>query len=243
MAKWKQALRAILPFKLYFFLKRRLEETLSSLSNESLDSLAKIYKTDKGWAHGYPPIYEKWLHGYRRKPIRMLEIGVGGYAKTHFGGNSLRMWKRYFSKGIITGIDIHDKKEFAEKRIHIYQGDQAEAEFLKKVNQEQGPFDIILDDGSHQQAHILASYQTLFPLLKPGGIYIIEDTQTAYWPKYQGSTQLMKTIPSSMNHIIDRIHHVNRSEWIKEDVPADLVVDPIESIAFYHNLIFVVKSR
>ena len=233
----------ILPNGLYQFLRRRFEETQASLSSESLDSLAKIYKTDKGGVHEYTPIYEKWLHEFRRKPIRLLEIGVGGYNKEHLGGNSLRMWKRYFTRGEITGIDIHDKKEFEEKRIHIYRGDQADPEFLKEVNRLQGPFDIIIDDGSHQQSHIITSFDTLFPLLKPGGIYIIEDTQTAYWPKTQGSTQMMKEIPSSMNHIIKMIHDVNRSEWIKEDVPQGVVASPVECIAFYHNLIFVVKSK
>ncbi|HJW30670.1 MAG TPA: class I SAM-dependent methyltransferase, partial [Saprospiraceae bacterium] len=175
-------------------MKRIKEETQALVSRDDLTSLAKIYKTDKWGAHAYTPIYDKWFRDLRHRPVRLLEIGVGGFTKAHFGGNSLRMWKRYFPKGRITGIDIYDKTEFEEKRIRIYTGDQADAAFLEKINRAEGPFDIIIDDGSHNQSDILASLATLFPLLKPGGIYVIEDTQTSYWERYEGSTSQMKNI-------------------------------------------------
>ncbi|MEP6794896.1 MAG: class I SAM-dependent methyltransferase, partial [Saprospiraceae bacterium] len=150
--------------------------------------------------HSYTPVYEKWFREIRFKPVKLLEIGVGGYSKTHMGGDSLRMWKSYFPKGIITGIDIYDKTDLAENRIHIYTGDQSNVDFLKNVSDQEGPFDIIIDDGSHVQSHIITSFESLFPLMSSGGIYVIEDTQTSYWPKFEGSTKEMDTIPSAMNY-------------------------------------------
>ncbi len=92
------------------------------------------------------------------------------------------------------------------------------------------------------QSHIITSFETLFPVMSSGGIYVIEDTQTSYWPKFEGSTKKMDTIPSAMNYFIDKVHHVNRTEWIKEDLQKEYPADEIASISFYHNLIFVVKK-
>lgn len=239
---WKDRIRALLPWPIYWKLKRLREQWLSLTGSPDLTSLAKIYKTDKWGHHFYTPIYEQWFSSKRYQPVRLLEIGIGGYAKPHHGGDSLRMWKQYFPKGIITGIDLYDKSALAESRIHIYQGDQADAGFLKNVYDAEGPFDIIIDDGSHVQSHILASFQTLFPLMPSGGIYVIEDTQTSYWPKFEGSTTDMDRVPSAMNYFLQRVHGVNRSEWLKEESAPNLPDDGIASIAFYHNLIFVTRQ-
>src|SRR6185503_11070328 len=135
------------------------------------------------WGHHfYTPFYAQWFSDLRYKPVRLMEIGVGGYGRPNRGGNSLRMWKRYFPLGLITGIDIHDKSALQERRIHIYTGNQSDREFMERVSGIEGPFDIIIDDGSHVQSDIINSFQILFPLMVSGGIYVIEDTQTSYWP-------------------------------------------------------------
>jgi demethylmacrocin O-methyltransferase len=239
---WKDYIRAILPWNVYWKLKRIWEEVKIGFGPTDLTSLAKIYQTDKWGHHFYTPVYEQWFAAKRYQCVRLLEIGVGGYARPHYGGDSLRMWKRYFSKGRITGIDIYDKKALEEARIQIFQGDQTEVAFLQQVSQDAGPFDIIIDDGSHIQSHIIASFETLFPLMSSGGIYVIEDTQTSYWPKFEGSTSDMHRVPSAMNYFINRVHQVNQSEWLPEERPVDLPDDEIASIAFYHNLIFVVRK-
>jgi demethylmacrocin O-methyltransferase len=152
------------------------------------------------------------------------------------------MWKRYFYKGTITGIDLYDKSALQENRLKIYQGDQTDPNFLRNVSAAEGPFDIIIDDGSHINSHIIISFETLFPLMPSGGIYVIEDTQTSYWPKYEGSTAAMDTIPSAMNYFIRRVHAINRAEWLTDESHPELPDQGIASISFYHNLIFVVKK-
>ena len=239
---WKDKVRTVLPWKVYWRLKRIREEYKAQLGNHDLTSFAKAYQTDKWGRHFYTPIYEQWFASLRYKPVRLLEIGVGGYDRPRVGGNSLRMWKRYFKQGSITGIDLYDKSALQEDRIHIVKGDQCDASFLQEVTRTRGPFDIIIDDGSHVQSHIIASFEALFPLLPSGGIYVIEDTQTSYWPKFEGSTEEMNIIPSAMNYFIQRVHAINRSEWLDEAKPVDIPDQGIGSIAFYHNLIFVVKK-
>ena len=233
----------VLPWKVYWQLKRSREELRARLSKDDLTSLAKIYKSDKWGFHSYTPIYAKWFEPLRHKFIRLLEIGVGGYDKPQLGGDSLRMWKKYFPKGIITGIDIYPKDSLAEDRIRIYKGDQYDATFILAVAKREGPFDIIIDDGSHIQFHIIKSFETLFPLMSPGGIYVVEDTQTSYWPKYGGSLSEMYTVNSAMNYFSKLTHHVNRSEWHNETVKADGHHFDVASIAFYHNLIFIEKLQ
>ena len=240
--RWKDKARAILPWKTYWKLKRIREEWKAWKSDNDLTSLAKVYQTDKWGRHFYTPVYEQWFASLRYKPVKLLEIGVGGYDRPRVGGNSLRMWKRYFEKGSITGIDLYDKSALMESRIQILQGDQSDVVFLQELTKVQGPFDIIIDDGSHMQSHIIASFESLFPLMPSGGIYVVEDTQTSYWPKFEGSTSSMESIPSAMNYFIKRVHGVNRSEWQSEEIPVDIPDQGIESIAFYHNLIFIVKS-
>ncbi len=238
----KDFFRKTLPWPLYRGLKRLREETRVFFSARDLTSLARIYQTDKCGRHFYTPVYSHWFSDLRFKSVRLLEIGIGGYAKSRMGGNSLRMWKSYFPNGIITGIDIYDKTDLAENRIRIYTGNQADADFLNRVSDAEGPFDIIIDDGSHMQSHVIKSFVTLFPLMSSGGIYVIEDTQTSYWPKFEGSTKEMDTVDSSMNYFINRIHHVNKSEWIKEDLQKEYPAVGIASISFYHNLIFITKG-
>ena len=239
---WKDKIRAVLPWKTYWRLKRIREELKAHVGKNDLTTLAKVYQTDKWGRHFYTPIYEQWFASLRYKPVKLLEIGVGGYDRPRVGGNSLRMWKRYFDQGDIFGIDLYDKSALAEPRISIIQGDQSDAAFLQKVTSEYGPFDIIIDDGSHVQSHIIASFEALFPLMPAGGIYVVEDTQTSYWPKFEGSTAEMNSIPSAMNYFIKRVHGVNRSEWLEESRPIDSPDQGIGSIAFYHNLIFIVKG-
>jgi len=238
----KDAFRLVLPWKVYWELKRFREELRARAASADLNKLAAVYQTDKGWQHNYMPVYQQWFAPLRLKSVRLLEIGVGGYDKPLLGGDSLRMWKSFFPKGQITGIDIYDKSALKEDRIHIYQGDQSDKNFLREVAGKEGPFDIIIDDGSHMQSHIITSFETLFPLMSPGGIYVIEDTQTSYLPKYEGSTSEMETVNSAMNYFIRRVHLVNRADWIKEDGTWVILPDEIATLAFYHDIIIITRS-
>ena len=80
-----------------------------------------------------------------------------------------------------------EKRLALNPRVKVFQGSQDNPIFLRKVCDERGPFDIVIDDGSHVPKHVVTSFHILFPSLVNGGIYLIEDVQTAFWPRFGGS--------------------------------------------------------
>lgn len=149
--------------------------------------LAEIFfSTDNvhKWVH-YFPIYERALGALRQRPIRFLEIGV-------FRGGSLAAWKRYFhSESTIVGIDIEpscNQFDDPERNVHVRIGKQQDPDFLRAVVEELGPFDVILDDGSHMTSHMIDSFRFLFgDGLVDGGLYLAEDVHSSYWSWYRDS--------------------------------------------------------
>ncbi|MFI6209903.1 class I SAM-dependent methyltransferase [Streptomyces sp. NPDC051041] len=118
----------------------------------------------------------------------MLELGIGGFGDPALGGGSLRMWKRFFPRAVLYGVDLFDKTPLREQRIHTIQGDLPDAAFLTSLGDELGPFDMVIDDGSHNNTDVITAFWTLFPYVRNGGMYIVEDLQTSYWPGYGGSS-------------------------------------------------------
>ena len=99
----------------------------------SLTELAQQFGTDKWGLHRYTPHYEHHLQHLRDQRFTMLEIGIGGYAKSKAGGASLRMWKAFFPKAQIIGLDIEDKSFVDQSRIRTYQGSQVDPVILDKI--------------------------------------------------------------------------------------------------------------
>jgi hypothetical protein len=133
----------------------------------------------------YLPVYECALSAFRARPIRMLEIGVAR-------GGSLQMWRQYLHpESEIVGIDIDpatQRFDDPSRRVHVRIGSQVDTSFLQEVVGELGPFDVILDDGSHMTSHVVQTFRYLFPKgLALGGIYIVEDIAAHYWKPYRDS--------------------------------------------------------
>lgn len=205
--------------------------------------LGQHFKTDKWDPHWYMRHYAKHFAELRRKPINLLEIGVGGYDDPNEGGNSLRAWKAYFTKGQIYGIDIYDKKGLEEKRIHTFRGSQTDEVFLRDLVHRSGGFDIVIDDGSHVNADVIRSFGILFPLLRNPGIYVVEDTQTSYWPGYGGSSQVLGDPATTMGYFTFLCHSLNHQEMIGENVESTQLNREIVAAHFYHNLVFIHKGE
>jgi hypothetical protein len=176
----------------------------------------------------------------RNSPVNLLEIGVGGYKDSGTGGESLRMWKAYFRSGRIVGLDIEDKRHFSEHRIDIRQCDQTDAVSLTKLSEEYGGFDIIVDDGSHLNEHVIQTFKVLFPLLRDGGIYAVEDVQTSYWPTWGGGLRDPKSSMEFFKGLADGLNHV---EYPIAEYEPTYFDRNITEIAFFHNLIIVRKSK
>lgn len=221
----------------------KLIDNIRSLGQKDLNKLGRIYRTDKVGSHFYTPHYSNHFRPYRRKKINLLEIGVGGYEHPFGGGASLRMWKKWFPKAHIYSIDIYDKSRLSEERITIRQGSQSDPKFLSDLLDEIGDLDIVIDDGSHRNSDVIFSFKHIFPRMAKEGIYVIEDTQTAYWEEYGGSSQDIDTFPSSVNFFRSLIHGLNYKELETIDYSPSYFDENILSIHFYHNLIFIHKGN
>jgi hypothetical protein len=62
--------------------------------------------------------------------------------------------------------------------------DQTDATKLHSIVREdlEGHLDLVIDDASHLYAQTKRSFELLFPLLRTGGLYIIEDWSWGCWP-------------------------------------------------------------
>jgi hypothetical protein len=154
----------------------------------TLDALGLRFGTDKSsQVHDYLSFYEFFFKQIRDQELKLLEIGV-------YFGASLRLWKEYFPNGAIVGADINpDAKAYAEDRILIEIVDQSNIEELVALGVKHGPFDIVIEDGSHLWEHQLTTFKTLFPFLKNGGYYIAEDLHTNFGGmafRYRGSSRI-----------------------------------------------------
>lgn len=150
---------------------------------EFLSALAQELDTDKGpHMHNYTEIYAQHFAPLRSQSIRFLEIGIGA-------GNSVLLWEQYFPNAELHFIDNDPRSLFAMKseRTSYHLLDQEDRDgledFASKIG---GDFDIIIDDGGHYMHQQIISFQTLFPHLKGGGLYIVEDLHTSYWQEYGG---------------------------------------------------------
>ena len=150
----------------------------------TLDEIGMKYGTDKASAHhNYLNFYESFFAPLRDQPLTLLEIGV-------FQGASLRTWREYFPHARIVGVDIKlSCKQFETDRVKIELADQSNLEHMAQLAAKHGPFDIVVEDGSHMWEHQITTLRALFPFVKNGGYYVVEDLQTNYGAmraQYQG---------------------------------------------------------
>jgi len=110
-------------------------------------------------------------------PKTLLEIGVAE-------GDSLRAWKEIFPDTQIFGIDNKEMHKRNSPDLDVFVGDQRSTIFLDEVIKDIGIPDIIIDDGGHTRTCQVKSIKHLFPLLKKGGVYVIEDIGTSYFTDY-----------------------------------------------------------
>lgn len=209
-----------------------------------LGALALRYGSDKwGQTHWFTPHYERHFAPLRNAPVRVLEIGVGGYADAASGGGSLKMWRRYFHRGTVFGLDYFDKSALNGPRLQILRGDQNDPAGLDALAREHGPFDIIIDDGSHINEHVRTSFTALFPHLRPGGFYVIEDLWTSYLPGYGGDDQDLNaphTMTGLLKSLIDDLHHEERE---REPGRAPTQTEAfLTGMHVYHNIAFLEKG-
>lgn len=140
---------------------------------KKLDFLGKKNNTDKcSFQHNYLNKYEFFFKELKDEPIRILELGV-------FNGSSLSTWADYFTKAQIYGVDIEEAcSHYVHDRCQVILQDLGDEELFKELYFIEPS--IIVDDASHYTSHQIKALYHLLPMLKTGGIYIIEDLGTNF---------------------------------------------------------------
>jgi hypothetical protein len=209
----------------------------------SLDALALRHGADKSSkVHGYTRTYERHFAPCRHLPLAILEIGIGG-------GASLRMWRDYFPQASVCGLDVADCKALEVHGIRTFQGGQADEDVLERLLHQIGALDIVIDDGSHRWSDQVASFRKLYPHLKPGGYYVVEDLHTSYWDRYKSGDEPMV---SFLHGLANELNLRGRSGYgILANDPdygsykgeLNVYERTLGSITFYKSIAFVRKKE
>ncbi len=136
-------------------------------------------------------------------------------------------------------MDIDKRCEAHESQgISVRIGDQSDPRFLQALIDEFGVPDVVLDDGSHQMAHVAATFDFLYPRLGKNGVYLIEDLHTAYWPKFGGG--LGK--PGNFFNVAHGLVHKLNADHAEGQVAADTFTRETLSICFYDSVVVFEKG-
>lgn len=164
--------------------------------------------SDKASFHRFSQMYGELLIPYiRRKhqlqhPIKFFEIGLGCGKRAHFA--SVKMWKALLHSKDELWMGEYDAKCVIKLKhmfddFQVLVGDQGNVTTLNEwIQQSKGGFDIIIDDGGHTQNQMIESFTQLWPEIKPGGLYFIEDMQVTLKRAYRDLTGQNRTM---MNYI------------------------------------------
>ena len=203
----------------------RLQDAAGRLVSRSPAALSRIYGSDKVENH-YTSHYRAFFGPLRSRPLTLLEIGI-------LGGASLRMWRRYLPKATIVGIDSeleHRLPDLELPGVEMDVGDQSDEVFLNSLISRYGGFDVVIDDGSHIGRHIRASFDVLYPAVRPNGWYVVEDLGTAYWEDFEGGPP--GTAGTAVELVKDLVDHTQL--WSGVHDVAELHLFP--SIAFIRKV-------
>lgn len=210
---------------------------------------SKTGKASDKW-DSYLDYYDHLFTPLRDENIRLLEIGVQN-------GGSLETYAQYFKNGkIFIGCDINpdcSKLKYEDPRINVVVGDANADTAFTAIHKLEDQFDIIIDDGSHVSRDILNTFLIYFSSLKPGGIFVIEDTHTLYSPSYGGGLLSSISATEFFKKIIDIINyewwgqHASMPAYMVSFFPdgrlPDCLADGwIESVEFRNSIITLRKS-
>lgn len=219
--------------------------------NESLPTFEDILETHQGkvtdkWS-GYGRIYTTALADLRKRPASLLEVGVQN-------GGSLEVWGRFLHPdSIIVGCDINSAcgtLTFSSENIKVVVGDVTDPATTRALLEVSTVWDVIVDDGSHRSDEVVAAFRVLFPRLRPGGVYVIEDLHASYWPEYGGGFRRGGTSIEFLKELVDLVNldHWNSGRMVghPDAQPSTDSVQvghyEVSSIAFHDSLCVVTKK-
>lgn len=159
----------------------RSDRTLGAvLVPENLTAIADrlIAWNDETKGRSYYELYDRYFAPLAERTVTVLELGV-------YRGESTRVLATYFTGGTVIAVDVEDRGlDFSRYPNVIFErADQRDEKRLLDICARRAPkgIDIVIDDAAHIGEWSQRAYRTLLPVLKPGGLYIVEDWGTGYW--------------------------------------------------------------
>ena len=161
--------------------------------------------SDRPKGHDYLRKYEFFIERFASKPdYRMMELGAGPDWNI---GASVHLWEEYFWRDDFR-LHVVDVKTTAEKlandRVTVTIGDLGDPALLAELAS--SAYDVIVDDASHMWGHQLLALEILFPSIREGGVYVVEDIETSFVsnrePWAQGAETDTYTILSRLSALV-----------------------------------------
>jgi hypothetical protein len=128
------------------------------------------------WRH-YFDVYERHLARFAGRELHLVEVGI-------YSGGSLPMWQTYLGDGCrIYGVDIEPVcRAYERDGVKVFIGDQSDPGFWARFRAEVPVVDVLIDDGGHTAENQIATLEAMLPHLRPGGVYVCEDSHGALHP-------------------------------------------------------------
>lgn len=135
----------------------------------------------------YMAVYERICDTLPEDPA-IVELGV-------LNGESLKMWLAAFPDSTVIGVDNDPAAHWPDGAVRVV-ADQTEC--AQDIGAPGDTFDLIIDDASHQYKATMASFQALWPLVEPGGWYVVEDWDASLRYPHEGAYWAMETVPRNL---------------------------------------------
>ncbi len=179
-------------------------------------------------------LYAKFWSG-RTTPRNVVEIGI-------WEGGSAAFWFEAFAPEKHIAVDFTQRTDSdhfisyverrgAADRLKTYWGvDQGDRDALREIVEREfdGPIDLVIDDASHLYEPTRASFEVLFPHLRPGGLYLIEDWQWSYTDHEAPASWASQEPVSRL--VLEMLETVGRAPR------------PVESLTLLHNFAAIEKA-
>ncbi len=162
----------------------------------------------------------------------ILEIGIAQ-------GGSLIYFDKLFAPKSLVGIDVSrtrvpalDKYIEGRSYIKVFYGCSQDRPQCRNIAQASFPegIDLVVDDASHAYERTKTTFENIFPLVKAGGMYVIEDWGWSHKPNHQGAGATWSEQPALTNLILNL-------------VVLTAVTRVIESITITDSLACITKGR
>jgi hypothetical protein len=209
------------------------------LMRNELTLLADKMGSDKGLKkHLFTRVYGDLFVDKRSQIESILEIGLLCHSDQNvIGGRefstvpSLDMWSKYFPSAKVYGFDDKDFSSARGDWEKIFRGDQSKREDLEKISIIQDSYDFIIDDALHASYHQQITFSCLFGLVKPGGIFIIEDLHfQPEWAEKEFPAE--KTVT-----LLEKLQITGKWESaVSTAAEKSMIESCVESISFYDSM-------